>query len=631
VVLSTPQVSASKAMPSVGTSQLKCPLSAYLPQSVNGALLVTTRTRSVAIKLVEPRDVIPVEPMAKVDAVVLFKKKVDVVNCDSDLEELASMLEYMPLAIVQAAAYIQQKGSRYSVRQYIEEFQRSDKRKTSLLNYEAGHLRRDQDAKNSIIITWQISFNYIREHWPSSADLLALMSFFDRQGIPKEVLTVRTLEKGTGNSNANSYCDKYKDEDTERDSASEGSSDDDSDQFEEDIDRLQNYLFVSAGPDEQTFEMHGLVQLATRKWLAMQEEDEQWRGEFCHKLNIVFPTGEHKNWSRCERLFPHVKAAERQRPAHDARVREWGRILRNAGWYCLAKGNYIEAERVCDKSTRVLRRLFGEDDVDTLSSMAHLASTFWNQGRWQEAETLEVQVMETRRRVLGSEHPDTLTSMANLASIYWNQGRWQEAETLFVQVMETRQRVLGSEHPHTLTSMANLASTFWNQGRWQEAETLEVQVMETRRRVLGSEHPDTLTSMANLASTYQNQGRWQEAETLFVQVMETRRRVLGPEHPDTLTSMANLASTFWNQGRWQEAETLFVQVMETRRRVLGSEHPSTLTSMANLAFSMKEQGRNIEAVKLMSECVRLRNRVLGAEHPHTLSSSAALDEWQSTE
>jgi hypothetical protein len=31
-------------------------------------------------------------------------------------------------------------------------------------------------------------------------------------------------------------------------------------------------------------------------------------------------------------------------------------------------------------------------------------------------------------RVLGDEHPNTLTSMANLASTYRNQGRWKEPE-----------------------------------------------------------------------------------------------------------------------------------------------------------------------------------------------------------
>jgi tetratricopeptide (TPR) repeat protein len=119
-------------------------------------------------------------------------------------------------------------------------------------------------------------------------------------------------------------------------------------------------------------------------------------------------------------------------------------------------------------------------------------------------------------RVFGGEHPSTLTSMANLASTYRNQGRWKEAEELFVQVMEMSSRELGAEHPDTLRSMANLASTFGNQGRWKEAEELFVQVMEMSSRMLGAEHPDTLTSMANLASTFGNQGRLKEAEELFM-------------------------------------------------------------------------------------------------------------------
>jgi hypothetical protein len=51
--------------------------------------------------------------------------------------------EFMPLAIVQAAAYISQRAPRSSVQQYLEEFRKSDRKKRSLLNHEAGHLRRE--------------------------------------------------------------------------------------------------------------------------------------------------------------------------------------------------------------------------------------------------------------------------------------------------------------------------------------------------------------------------------------------------------------------------------------------------------------------------------------------------------
>jgi hypothetical protein len=224
-VLSTPQTSASMAQVSGGDAQLRRPLSAYLPQSENGAILITTRTRSVATTLVEARDAIVVNPMNDTDAVTLLKKKLEKPTGDGDLQELAQILEYVPLAIVQAAAYIQQKGARYSVRQYIEAFQRSEKQKTGLLDYEAGSLRRDPDAKNSIITTWQISFDDIREKWPASADLLSLMSYFDRQGIPEDALKVQPQEAKQKQDDVGDD-EKDEDQDNEEDSASEGNDDD---------------------------------------------------------------------------------------------------------------------------------------------------------------------------------------------------------------------------------------------------------------------------------------------------------------------------------------------------------------------------------------------------------------------
>ena len=113
-------------------------------------------------------------------------------------------------------------------------------------------------------------------------------------------------------------------------------------------------------------------------------------------------------------------------------------------------------------------------------------------------------------------------------------GDFNNAEQLKIQVMEMRTKLLGAEHPDTLSSVGNLACTYRDQGRWNEAEKLEIQVMEMRKKLLGAEHPDTLISVGNLANTYRNQGRWNEAEQLEIQVMEMRKKLLGAEHPDTL-------------------------------------------------------------------------------------------------
>ena len=103
--------------------------------------------------------------------------------------------------------------------------------------------------------------------------------------------------------------------------------------------------------------------------------------------------------------------------------------------------------------------------------------TLFSDGRYNEAEELEVQVVEMSKRGLGDEHRYTLTRMGNLASTYRKQGRWKEAEVLFVQVMETSKRGLGDEHSSTLTSMANLALTYTNQG----SVTIETEARRAER------------------------------------------------------------------------------------------------------------------------------------------------------
>ncbi|KAF1985806.1 TPR-like protein [Aulographum hederae CBS 113979] len=634
------------------------PLVSYLPQCLNGAILVTTRNREAALKLVELRDIIVVDLMSEEEALVLLKKKLGHEDNDA-AAELVSALEFMPLAIVQAAAYISCRAPRSSVRMYLEEFRKNDRKRESLLDFRGGALRRDVDAKNSVITTWQISFDHIRLSRHSAVELLSLMSFFDRQGIPESLLRGRH-EHDEAQQYDNNVLDDV-DETDDDVSSTDNDIDKDGDEFEADISTLRDYSFISIKPNGSSFEMHGQVQMAMRKWLEAHGQQERWKQQFVRNLCSEFPVAKYENWATCQVLFPHARSAATQKPDEQESFKMWATILYRAASYAKQIGNGAEAEKMSIASMKARKKLLGRehedtlwsmslvgdiynlrglwgaaeslfvqvmetrksklgmDHPDTLIGMANLASAYRNQGRWEKAESLEVQVMETFKSKLGADHPDTLTSMANLASTYRDQGRWYEAESLEVQVIETRKSKLGVDHPSTLTSMANLASTYRNQGRWEEAESLEVQVMETSKSKLGLDHPDTLSSMANLASTYRNQGRWEEAESLEVQVMETSKSKLGVDHPSTLSSMANLASTYRKQGRWEEAESLGVQ--------LGVDHPDTLTSMNNLAFTFKGQGEEGKAIKLMEDCIGRQNRVLGPGHPHTKESEDTLRSW----
>jgi hypothetical protein len=474
------------------------PLREYLPHCELGSIIVTTRNKEAALKLVELRDIIAVEPMDESQAIKLCEKKLgaqgDSQYNRTDAIELAAALEYMPLAIVQAVAYILQRAPRCSMTKYLDEYRKSEHKKTTLLNYDEGQLRRDLGVSNSIIMTWQISFEYIQQTRPSAADLLSLMSFFDRQGIPVALLQTRTSPRDAQRSQKEPKHDDWKRD--EEDNASQSSTGDN--QFEEDIVELRNFCFISDDIGGTSFEMHALVQLATRVWLETNSKLEQWKQQFVSNLCAAFPTGDYENWAACGALFAHARSAVEQPPEDKLSLAEWATLLYRAAWYAEKMGNITDIVTMATKSMKARKRVLGQEHEDTLSSIAMVGSAYRLGGRWEDAKTLEVQVMKTSKKKLGADHPDTLTSMANLASTLWNQGRWDAAEELFVQVMETRKKKLGADHPSTLTSMANLAFIWKAQGRSAEAIVLMRECVQQRQKVLKASHPDLKSSLKDL-------------------------------------------------------------------------------------------------------------------------------------
>lgn len=161
----------------------------YLLETSTGSIVITSRNKSVAFEIAaHERYLIHLQPMDLKNSLLLMQKKLDLKTESDGLRQLVEELEFMPLAMVQAASYISHHSPRCSVLRYLDMLRSSESQAMKLLRRESHVTHRDWEAKNSILLTWQISFDYIREIKQSAADLLSLMSFFDRQGIPGSIL-----------------------------------------------------------------------------------------------------------------------------------------------------------------------------------------------------------------------------------------------------------------------------------------------------------------------------------------------------------------------------------------------------------------------------------------------------------
>lgn len=96
----------------------------YLPESSNGSILITIRSRDAGVQFTgRQEDVIDIEPMEPTPAFTLLEKKLGHRKSyqKHHAQELIKALDHMPLAISQAAAYIC-KVPAVSVASYPEDF-----------------------------------------------------------------------------------------------------------------------------------------------------------------------------------------------------------------------------------------------------------------------------------------------------------------------------------------------------------------------------------------------------------------------------------------------------------------------------------------------------------------------------
>ncbi|KAK5452887.1 hypothetical protein LTS15_007035 [Exophiala xenobiotica] len=485
-------------------------LAGYLPTSPKGSIVLTTRTRKVAEGLFKDADILDLGPMNIDEAVDLLSKglkKLEGGCAPNDLVDLARQLD----SVSQAAAYVNQRAPRVTLSKYLTDIRRSDDGRAQLLLDDTRNPRRDGQHSNSIMTTWYVSFEHIRQAHKSTARLLSLMSLFDREGIPDHLLKGRYLE---------------------------GQSDMD---FENDITTLSDYSLIGASTSKQ-FEMHRLVQFSTQTWLKIRDELESWQGRYVDILHAAFPPGDYETWLVCQPLFPHVQMLMSYRINEERSRRSRATVLYRGARYALGNGLYRATDMMARASLAEREVVLGKDNLQTLDSVFLVARGLHQQGNYEQAQEMYQRALMGREMIVGPEHPATLQSMNSLALVLSAQRDNKQAEEIYRRILVVSEKVLGADHPDTFTGVQNLGAVLSAQGMYAEAEEMLRRALLGLEKVLGVDHPDTLYCVYRLGLVLAAQQKRHEALKLYDRAVDGYTKALGTGHRRTQDCQRHRAS-----------------------------------------------------------------------------------------
>ena len=584
----------------------------YIPRPPHGKLLLTTNNKSAAEQLIQPGHVLQVQSMDQANARALLRQRLPEqdqpgsdlgrrakVWLNDDLEKLAQKLDYLPLALAQAASFMREESM--SVGQYLELIDNDDSRLTGLLTYESKSDGRSDDLSKAILSTWNVGFDRIEAQCRQAADLLSLMAFYNEQGIPKSLLRHIHIDEWQLDQQA--------------------------------LNTLLAYSFITNGANSETFGMHRLIQLAMRERLSVYKTERKWAVQALTLLSDHFPNGEYESWESCVLLIPHALKILRCDLYGPDEAIVLGILEGKLCHYYVRRGLFHEAETWSRKALESMTAAPSATREHVWAVKSSRILVMKDLGRFEDAEDLAQEVWRERSTVLGPKHEDTLQSMVTLTLVYQEQGRYIEGAKAIRKVLKILERTLGEDHIQTLAARLRLSSILQFLGHYIEAEKHIRDAIEGYERILGRHHPRTLKAHWCLARILHGQCRYVQAEAINLENWTLLNEVLGPDHPDTIKSRFGYSNDLQAQRKFAAAEYHKREIYGKAVQLVGLKNNYSLIAASSLASclvassltaSTPNPEKLAEAEHLYHMALDCREKLLRIDHPVTLAARTDL-------
>ena len=559
-------------------------LAAYLPEHNEcGHVLITTRDNRVAGRLAKHGKPINLQAMSKEEAKKLFLSKVEADDSqydESDMEKLVHELDYLPLAISQAAAFVEENS--ISIPEYLEALEGDDAEE--FLHEELNDSRRDEESVNSVFRTWKLSFDQISQQKPRAAELLFLLAMLDRQSIPRSLIKVPEVVTSLGT--------------------------------------LQSFNLITTRAGSQSFQLHRLVQRFVQLWLKRAGTVQKWQDAAVACVSKVYPTEIGvAEWPLCDALAPQVQIVTKYEYKSAAARLDLAHLLCWAADFDIERGMYVQALRRAKQSLAIFQELVPENDE-------RLASATWLCGRLQYYEAKSEDDMIAAAKILKralaiSEYPSLnyAESAFELAHLYYDQSNEHASLEMGKASFECWKDMEGPSSVRTLDNMHDYALELALFGHEAEAIAKWQEILALCPSSDATENTKTVYTYRSMAGIAEFQGDASMAEILYAKLIALCSAIYNPEHIHVFDYRLSHAEQVMRQGRLDEAMVLSQEILASCKN--NSEWQISASCFETMAECCRMRGALGDEEVHRSKCLELHTKILGRQHKETIDAMEA--------
>ena len=284
----------------------------------------------------------------------------------------------------------------------------------------------------------------------------------------------------------------------------------------------------------------------------------------------------------------------RVRGEHDI---ETATTLCEFGSLLVLEGKLPEAERTLRSSLALRRELMKTPDIKFSGNLSDLATAILQQrSDVKEAEALYLESLSIYRALLDKNHPAIANLLNNLAVMYNGAGDPEKAEPVLREAIAIFERLPVPPYEYG-TALSNLSYLCRISGRTTEAEQHVRRAIVVFRSAVGDANPYLAGATTELADVLCAEGRYREAEEQEREALAMLEKLGLTRHYLSVRGTTSLGRILVRAGRLREAETLVRATLEIAKSIQNAR--AVALAQGQLGECLTAEGRYAEAEPLL--------------------------------
>jgi tetratricopeptide (TPR) repeat protein len=532
-------------------------LGGLLPSGGRGHVLVTSRWsawRAQASSL-------ELDVLVRAESIEFLRRRTGARD-DKGLAALAELVGDLPLALEEAAAYLEETGE--SLDDYLELIRRRS-RELFGLDDPAGGSDGDSDRRR-VATVWSVSLDRVHTEAPAAEALLSLCAFLAAE-VPRSLPAQHS--QVLPEDLAAVACDRLT--------------------YNRALAAIGRYSLATVSPT--VVGLHRLVQAVIQARFG-EAGERAWAEAAVSLMRAAFPneSWEVASWPDCELLLPHLLAAAGHAERLGIAGEDVSWLLDRASTYLRERALYEQAKPIAERGITVAVTALGPSDPQVAWRHDELGRVLLELGDYSGARDQFERALAIGEAALGPDHPDVAVWHTGLGNVLWALGDLPGAREQFERALAISEAALGPDHPDVSVVRNNLGNVLQDLGDLPGAREQYERALAISEAALGPDHPNAATRRNNLGSVLQDLGDLPGAREQIERALAISEAALGPDHPVIAIRRNSLGGVLQDLGDLPGAREQYERALAISEAALGPDHPNVGIIRNNLGNVLRDLG-----------------------------------------